>query len=235
MTPMTVYKIAQLRWIDRKGASQFRQGGAQILAKRLETLRCEATLKLLDGTVVGGCQKTDGGQANYRLKWAWWYDSDAIISHLEPTRTESVKSYVESARAANYDAASKGEQDSMTKTCIRDGCGRRFDATIQETRDASELRSFWMRYCPDHRANPDGPQTPIVNVPPSKKIVIEMSIDDAGNPLTGTLAYVLYRVTESLSKYGYHTNGTHGQRQVGDSSFVTDTRGKIVGEWRIEG
>jgi hypothetical protein len=86
--PITVYKIARLRWTDRKGVTQFRQGGAHIFAERLETLRCPATLELLDGTKVGGIRRTDGSQSNKRLKWAWWYDKEAIISHTEPTRHE---------------------------------------------------------------------------------------------------------------------------------------------------
>ena len=84
--PWTIYNVAQLRWTTRKGASEFRQGNASILAKRLETLRCEATLRLLDGTLIGGCEHTDQFG---RLKWHWWYDKDALVSHTEPTRTEA--------------------------------------------------------------------------------------------------------------------------------------------------
>lgn len=85
--PLTIYNIAQLRWTSRKGASEFRQGNAAIMAKRLETLRCEAKLTLMDGTLIGGCEKARGLD-NKRLKWVWWYDKDALISHTEPTRYE---------------------------------------------------------------------------------------------------------------------------------------------------
>ena len=98
--PYTIYNIARLRWTTRKGAREFRQGNAAILAKRLERLRCPATLELLDGTVIGGCQRTDGGQSNQRLKWAWWYDKDALISHTEPTRYELAAQYVAEQEAA---------------------------------------------------------------------------------------------------------------------------------------
>ena len=84
--PVTIYNIAQLRWTTRKGAYEFRQGNAAIMAKRLETLRCEATLRMLDGTLIGGCEFRS--EAGKRLKWHWWYDKDALISHTEPTRQE---------------------------------------------------------------------------------------------------------------------------------------------------
>lgn len=84
--PLTIYNIAQLRWTSRKGASEFRQGNAAIMAKRLENLRCEATLRLIDGTLIGGCEyRPEGGK---RLKWHWWYDKTALVSHTEPTRHE---------------------------------------------------------------------------------------------------------------------------------------------------
>ena len=88
--PLTVYKIAQLRWTARNGASEFRQGNAAILAKRLETLRCPARLNLLDGTKIGGCEYAPDPQstAGKRLKWVWWYDKDALLDHVEPTRHE---------------------------------------------------------------------------------------------------------------------------------------------------
>ena len=85
---VTVYNIAKLYWTARNGASEMRQGNAAIMAKRLETLRCPARLVLLDGTLIGGCQRTDGSQTCKRLKWAWWYDKEALISHTEPTRAE---------------------------------------------------------------------------------------------------------------------------------------------------
>jgi hypothetical protein len=99
--PLTVYHIAQLRWIDRKGGSQFRQGGAQILSKRLETLRCEATLTLLDGTVVGGCERTSLLDPSTRLKWHWWYDKEAIVASVEPTQSELNNSRVLQLMEAN--------------------------------------------------------------------------------------------------------------------------------------
>lgn len=84
--PRTIYNIAQLRWTSRQGASEFRQGNAAIMAKRLETLRCEARLTLMDGTLIGGCEfRPEGGT---RLKWHWWYDKPALVSHTEPTRQE---------------------------------------------------------------------------------------------------------------------------------------------------
>jgi hypothetical protein len=53
---------------------------------RARTLRCEATLRMLDGTLIGGCEFRS--EAGKRLKWHWWYDKDALISHTEPTRQE---------------------------------------------------------------------------------------------------------------------------------------------------
>jgi len=94
--PVTVYDVAKLYWTARNGASEMRQGNAAIMAKRLETLRCPARLVLLDGTLIGGCQRTDGSQTCKRLKWAWWYDKEALISHTEPTRAEA---YLESLKA----------------------------------------------------------------------------------------------------------------------------------------
>ncbi len=96
---VTVYKIAKLYWTARNGASEMRQGNAAIMAKRLETLRCPARLVLLDGTLIGGCQRTDGSQTCKRLKWAWWYDKEALISHTEPTRAEV---YLESLKARGF-------------------------------------------------------------------------------------------------------------------------------------
>lgn len=74
-----VIATAKLTWIDRKGAGYMRQGNACILAKRLERLRCEATLRLLDGTKIGGCEqsKTDNDK---RIRWVWWYDKDALFT-----------------------------------------------------------------------------------------------------------------------------------------------------------
>ena len=83
--PTTIYNVAQLRWTTRQGASEFRQGNAAIMAKRLETIRCNATLSLMDGTIIGGCERARPG---HRIKWAWWYDKEALISHTEPTRQE---------------------------------------------------------------------------------------------------------------------------------------------------
>jgi hypothetical protein len=83
--PLTIYNVAQLRWTTREGASEFRQGNAAILAKRLERLRRPASLTLIDGTVIGGCERAERGK---RIKWAWWYDKDALVSHTEPTRQE---------------------------------------------------------------------------------------------------------------------------------------------------
>jgi hypothetical protein len=36
-------------------------------------------------------------------------------------------------------------------TCIKDGCGKRFDVDIPEQRDEAILRPFAMWYCPEHR------------------------------------------------------------------------------------
>ena len=80
-----IYNVVKLRWVTRQGVSEMRQGNAATLAKRLERLRCEATLSLLDGTVIGGCEHSDRFG---RLKWHWWYDKDALISHYEKSRYE---------------------------------------------------------------------------------------------------------------------------------------------------
>lgn len=74
-----VIATARLNWIDRKGASNMRQGNAAILAKRLETLRCEATLRLLDGTKIGGCEKSKI-DTDKRIKWVYWYDKEALYT-----------------------------------------------------------------------------------------------------------------------------------------------------------
>ncbi len=84
--PVTIYNVAKLYWTARNGSSEMRPGNAAIMAKRLETLRCPARLVLLDGTKIGGCEHiSEPG----KLKWAWWYDKDALISHTEPTRHEA--------------------------------------------------------------------------------------------------------------------------------------------------
>jgi hypothetical protein len=83
--PLTIYAIAKLRWTDKDGGDQMRQGNAAIMAKRLEKLRRPASLTLLDGTVIGGCERAPRGK---RIKWAWWYDKDALIVGTEETRQE---------------------------------------------------------------------------------------------------------------------------------------------------
>lgn len=75
-----VIATAKLVWTDRKGAHQMRQGNAAILAKRLETLRCPATLKLLDGTLIGGCEERRGEFDDKRIKWFYWYEKDALVT-----------------------------------------------------------------------------------------------------------------------------------------------------------
>jgi hypothetical protein len=103
--PRPIYAVVKLRWIDRRGASQMRQGNALILSKRLETLRCQATLELLDGTKIGGCEPSDGRHGK-RLKWAWWYDKDALIVGYESTRTEYVNATIAAAeKAGRHEAA----------------------------------------------------------------------------------------------------------------------------------
>ena len=98
--PYMIANVVKLRWTDRKGASQMRQGNAFILAKRLERLRCNATLELLDGTIIGGCERTSGSQDNKRLQWAWWYEKDALLSHQEPTRQEVARERLNALEAA---------------------------------------------------------------------------------------------------------------------------------------
>lgn len=74
-----VIATAKLLWVDRKGAGNMRQSNAYILAKRLETLRCPATLRLLDGTKIGACEKSKI-DTDKRVRWVWWYDQDALFT-----------------------------------------------------------------------------------------------------------------------------------------------------------
>lgn len=69
---------AQLTWMNKRGAGCMETGEAARLAKKLETLRCEATLRTLDGEVIGGCEPTNGAQDDKRIKWNWWYDRSAL-------------------------------------------------------------------------------------------------------------------------------------------------------------
>ncbi len=74
-----VIATARLMWIDRTGAGNMRTGNAVILAKKLETIRCEATLRLLDGTKIGGCERSNIAD-DKRIKWVWWYEKDALYT-----------------------------------------------------------------------------------------------------------------------------------------------------------
>ena len=40
-----------------------------------------------------------------------------------------------------------------------------FDPSEPENRPANTLRAFWQRYCPAHRLDPLGPQTPLADKP----------------------------------------------------------------------
>ena len=54
-------------------------------------------------------------------------------------------------------AVVRGEKDLHSKpgskkaTCIKDGCGKTFDTSKSEKRDAATLKPFWSKYCPRHR------------------------------------------------------------------------------------
>jgi hypothetical protein len=74
-----VIATSRLTWIDRKGAWNMRTGNAVILAKRLESIRCEARLCLLDGTKIGGCEKNPI-DTDKRVRWTWWYDQSALFT-----------------------------------------------------------------------------------------------------------------------------------------------------------
>jgi hypothetical protein len=65
--------MAQLTWMNRKGAGCMRAGTVTELGKRMETLRCEAKLRLLDGTVIGEVTR----HPENPKRWLWWYEKDA--------------------------------------------------------------------------------------------------------------------------------------------------------------
>ena len=83
------YALGRLRWTDRKGANRMVQGNVAVLAKRMESIRCEAKLELLDGTLVGSCTENLGQCEDRRKKWLWSYDPALLhrcicLSNSEP-------------------------------------------------------------------------------------------------------------------------------------------------------
>ena len=71
--------IATLSWLDRKGAGRSERGNAVKLARKLETLRCVATLRNPQGEIIGGCQRAFEGESDdRRVKWIWWYDEGEL-------------------------------------------------------------------------------------------------------------------------------------------------------------
>jgi hypothetical protein len=49
------------------------------------------------------------------------------------------------------------------RCCIRNGCGKPFNADEPEGRDPRTLRPFPFMYCPEHRERPDGPAVIVTN------------------------------------------------------------------------
>lgn len=75
--------LAKLIWTDKRGGGHIEQGQAARLARKLETLRRDAALWLLDEygvqlEIVGGCERANGGQDDKRIKWNYWYDKKAV-------------------------------------------------------------------------------------------------------------------------------------------------------------
>jgi len=55
------------------------------------------------------------------------------------------------------------------QTCIRDGCGMPFDASLPETRPSNLLRPWWWLYCPKHRGLAE-PATIVVEQPEEPEV-----------------------------------------------------------------
>lgn len=70
--------MATLTWIDRKGAGHSECGDVRRLAKKLETIRCNATLRNDADEIIGACEPGEGRCDDRRIKWFWWYDRTAF-------------------------------------------------------------------------------------------------------------------------------------------------------------
>ena len=76
----------RLEWTDSKGG--FRSESSRYIGrfgKKLETLRCEAELWVLDAQSgakiekIGGCERVESHRMDdKRIKWNWWYDKTAV-------------------------------------------------------------------------------------------------------------------------------------------------------------
>jgi len=76
----TSVQFYRLEWTDRKGGFRSEQGSFERLSKKLETIRCDAALWVIDEygckvEVIGRCEPAEGRPDDKRIKWQWWYDS----------------------------------------------------------------------------------------------------------------------------------------------------------------
>lgn len=76
---VTALPIGRLIY-TRKGHSYVETRNAAMLARKLETIRCDAELFLVNerglvGERIGGCERANSDDRRFR--WAWWYDRGA--------------------------------------------------------------------------------------------------------------------------------------------------------------
>jgi hypothetical protein len=72
--------IARLEYENKRGF-YMETGHPARLAKKLETIRCNADLWSLDEQgvkidIIGGCEPANAPD-DKRIKWNWWYDKTA--------------------------------------------------------------------------------------------------------------------------------------------------------------
>lgn len=68
----------QVFWLDKKGAGRMRSfGTAEDCWKFLDTLRCEATVRDVNGEIVGKIEHHTRNSDDKRRKWYGWLDMEA--------------------------------------------------------------------------------------------------------------------------------------------------------------
>ncbi len=72
---VTAKAIARLTWADEEGRKHTLAGDANVLARRLRTLRSEAKLMLLNGEVIGECTRLKVAGDSRVARWIWSYKS----------------------------------------------------------------------------------------------------------------------------------------------------------------
>lgn len=75
----------------RNGHTTMETGDAARLAKKIETIRCDAEMFELrngqPGDRIGGCERVTVAD-DRRIKWAWWYDRAACGLEVEGMHRE---------------------------------------------------------------------------------------------------------------------------------------------------